>query len=486
MILDTPRGLQALHSGTKPAVVPTNNIPAPKPQGQLPAGIPSTELRTSIYQTTTKSSKELTPTEAAALAALVNSASAGGSSTAYTCDTCGVDCTRERYHSLKQRDYELCPPCYLDGRFPSTMYSGDFVRLTTAHSGINGVEPDKINGDTAAEGVIPKEEDDWVDAEVLLLLEGIEMYDDDWVAVSEHVGTRSREACIVKFLRLPIDEGYHNLEAGGAPGAAPASTRPPHGVNREGDLGILRFGKVPFEKSDNPVLSVVAFLAGVQGLDHIGVQEASKDVAEMKKEAEDIIMEGTGTEGTSTNGEAKPPTSARASATPAPAPASASGSGANLKAALHLPQTQRAASLALSRTAQSASALLGQTNTALATAVHKLVKVQLEKLELKMDAFEEMEELLEDERRAAEAVRVGLAGERIGLRKTVERIAEASRMQGGAQMAMQMGTQAFAQGTGQMPVPNEVDPATAAAAGLGIGVGEPGGPIYGGNIASLV
>lgn len=370
------------------------------------------------------------------------------------------------------------------------MYSGDFVRLTTAHSGINGVEPEKINGDTAAEGVVLKEEDDWTDAEALLLLEGIEMYDDDWVAVSEHVGTRSREACIVKFLQLPIDEGYHDLEAGGAPGAAAAGSsgaRPANGVNREGDLGILRFGKIPFEKSDNPVLSVVAFLAGVQGLENIGVQEASKDVPEMKKEAEDIIMEGTGAEST-TNGEAKPPTSTRTSATPAPASGSGSGSGsgANLKAALHLPQAQRAASLALSRTAQSASTLLNQTNSALASTLQKLVKVQLEKLELKMEAFEEMEELLEDERMAAEAVRVGLAGERVSLRKTVERIIEASRMHGGAQMAMQMGAQALAQGTGQMPVPIEVDPAIAAAAGLGIGVGEPGAPIYGGNVASLV
>jgi len=482
VILDTPRGLQALHSGTKPAVVPVNNVPAPKPQGQLPAGIPSTELRTSIYQTTTKSSKELTPTDAAALSALVNAASAGGSGTAYTCDTCGADCTRERYHSLKQRDYELCPPCYQGGHFPSTMYSGDFVRLITAHSGINGVEPDKINGDTAAEGVVPKEEDDWTDAEVLLLLEGIEMYDDDWVAVSEHVGTRSREACIVKFLQLPIDEGYHDLEAGGAPGAAAAGTSGTNGVNREGDLGILRFGRIPFEKSDNPVLSVVAFLAGVRRLENIGVHEASKDVPDMKKETEDVVMEGTGVEGTSSNGDAKPSTSARASETPAPA----SGSGANLKAALHLPQAQRAASLALSRTAQSASTLLAQTNTALASTLQKLVKVQLEKLELKMEAFEEMEELLEDERKAAEAVRVGLAGERISLRKTVERIMEASRMQGGVQMAMQMGAQALAQGTGQMPMPIEGDPTIAASAGLGIGVGEPGGPIYGGNITSLV
>jgi hypothetical protein len=103
-----------------------------------------------------------------------------------------------------------------------------------------------------------------------------------------------------------------------------------------------------------------------------------------------------------------------------------------------------------------------------------------------MEAFEEMEELLEDERRAAEAVRVGLAGERVTLRKTVERVVEAGRMQGGAQMAMQMGAQALAQGTGQMPLPIEVDPAVAAVAGLGIGVGEPGGPSYGGNVASLV
>jgi SWI/SNF related-matrix-associated actin-dependent regulator of chromatin subfamily C len=40
----------------------------------------------------------------------------------YNCDTCGVDCTRVRYHSLKAPNVELCSNCYLEGRYPTTMY----------------------------------------------------------------------------------------------------------------------------------------------------------------------------------------------------------------------------------------------------------------------------------------------------------------------------------------------------------------------------
>jgi SWI/SNF related-matrix-associated actin-dependent regulator of chromatin subfamily C len=122
-----------------------------------------------------------------------------------------------RYHSLKDKKLEICAPCYLDGRFPSTMYSSDFVKLT-ANAG-------------------PSTNGDWSDQETLLLLEGVEMYD-------EHVGTRSAQQCILKFLELPIEDRHFNTE---------------------GSMGPLRFGRIPFEQADNPVMSVVAFLAGVVG-----------------------------------------------------------------------------------------------------------------------------------------------------------------------------------------------------------------------------
>uniref|UniRef100_H2Z1E7 SWIRM domain-containing protein n=1 Tax=Ciona savignyi TaxID=51511 RepID=H2Z1E7_CIOSA len=60
-------------------------------------------------------------------------------------------------------------------------------------------------GKTAAAAAIAKP---WTDQEVLLLLEGLEMHKDDWNKVSEHVGSRTQDECILQFLRLPIEDPY--------------------------------------------------------------------------------------------------------------------------------------------------------------------------------------------------------------------------------------------------------------------------------------
>lgn len=49
---------------------------------------------------------------------------------------------------------------------------------------------------------------EWTDQETLLLLEGLEMYKDDWNKVSEHVGSRTQDECILHFLRLPIEDPF--------------------------------------------------------------------------------------------------------------------------------------------------------------------------------------------------------------------------------------------------------------------------------------
>ena len=49
---------------------------------------------------------------------------------------------------------------------------------------------------------------EWTDQETLLLLEALEMYRDDWNKVSEHVGSRTQDECILHFLRLPIEDTY--------------------------------------------------------------------------------------------------------------------------------------------------------------------------------------------------------------------------------------------------------------------------------------
>ncbi|KRY77565.1 SWI/SNF complex subunit SMARCC2 [Trichinella pseudospiralis] len=84
----------------------------------------------------------------------------------------------------------------------------------------------------------------WTDQEMLLLLEAIEMFPDDWNRVSEHVGTRTPEECVTRFLFLPIEDPYLESED-------------------EKALGPLAYQPFPFSKSGNPVMSAVAFLASV-------------------------------------------------------------------------------------------------------------------------------------------------------------------------------------------------------------------------------
>merc|ERR1712173_455831 len=87
---------------------------------------------------------------------------------------------------------------------------------------------------------------DWTEQETLLLLEGLEMYKDDWNKVCEHVGSRTQDECILHFLRLPIEDPY--LED------------PEHGG---GALGPLAYQPIPFSSAGNPIMSTVAFLASV-------------------------------------------------------------------------------------------------------------------------------------------------------------------------------------------------------------------------------
>ena len=76
--------------------------------------------------------------------------------------------------------YEICPPCYREGRFPSSLFSGDFVKIA---------------------GSDDAEKNAWKDQDTLLLLEAIEMYDDDWNKIADHVG-KNRDECILRFLKV--------------------------------------------------------------------------------------------------------------------------------------------------------------------------------------------------------------------------------------------------------------------------------------------
>lgn len=116
---------------------------------------------------------------------------------------------------------------------------------------------------------------DWTEQETLLLLEGLEMYKDDWNKVCEHVGSRTQDECILHFLRLPIEDPYlEDPEAGGA-------------------LGPLAYQPIPFSKAGNPIMSTVAFLASIVDprVAAAAAKSAMKEFASIKDEVPAALME---------------------------------------------------------------------------------------------------------------------------------------------------------------------------------------------------
>ncbi|KAF1802866.1 hypothetical protein V8B55DRAFT_1594929 [Mucor lusitanicus] len=138
----------------------------------------------------------------------------------FHCSNCKVDCSAMSYRSLKAKDYQVCIDCFLEGRFPATFSSGDFLRVEA--------DDTELMMDEA-----------WTTQETLRLLEGVERFDDDWLMISEHVGSRSKEQCITHFLQLPINDEFLTAQ-----------------------LTAKELEELPFGDLPNPVMTTIAFLAG--------------------------------------------------------------------------------------------------------------------------------------------------------------------------------------------------------------------------------
>ncbi|ORX57126.1 SWIRM-domain-containing protein [Piromyces finnis] len=155
------------------------------------------------------------------------------------CSACKTECSSKRYHCLTQRSINLCPNCYSEGIFPIDLTSSNFIKLEN--------------------NIIDQEIDDrWTDQEVLLLLEGIELYDDEWMKIAEYVGTKTHRQCISKFLELPIEDPFlENNEL------QEASVNELKSASSTTNIGPMKYSRIPFNQADNPVLSVVTFLASI-------------------------------------------------------------------------------------------------------------------------------------------------------------------------------------------------------------------------------
>lgn len=338
--------MQPFQPGAAHATVPAGGqraIPAVSAQSTGPSTV---DLRRNIYDPPGKSE------------AHTNGVSKDSKQT-YNCLICGVDCTNLRFHCTKTgQNVDLCTNCYHEARFPATLHSGDFIKLD----------------ETSV--VVKKEKSDWTDQELLLLLEGIEIYDEDWDMIAAHVGTRSREQCVLKFLQLPIEEPY--VDAATEKAMVGGSS-----------------GVTPFSHADNPVLSVVAFLAGVVDT-KVAAKAAGRAVDELKARLKAEMNKEVMADGEEEDG---------------------------------IPTTnlEKAATIAVGASAAKAHLLADYTAIENARLLSQAIHMQLRKIETKLSQFDDLEAILEQERRELERARQEVYCERLALRREVEKTREAIR-----------------------------------------------------------
>uniref|UniRef100_A0A2P2KQ06 SWI/SNF complex subunit SWI3C isoform X3 n=1 Tax=Rhizophora mucronata TaxID=61149 RepID=A0A2P2KQ06_RHIMU len=169
------------------------------------------------------------------------------------CTFCSHPLPTVYYQSQKEVDIFLCSNCFHEGRFVTSHSSLDFIK----------VDSTKDYGDLDGEN--------WSDQETLLLLEAMELYNENWNEIAEHVGTKSKAQCILHFLRLPVEDGLlENIEVPNMSKTSNTSNRDEHGrphVISNGSClqGTDSESRLPFANSANPVMALVSFLASAIG-----------------------------------------------------------------------------------------------------------------------------------------------------------------------------------------------------------------------------
>ncbi|KAI8066682.1 hypothetical protein BC940DRAFT_368015 [Gongronella butleri] len=306
---------------------------------------------------------------------------------AMSCFTCGVDCSDTYYHCLKSRNMDICPLCYHQGRFPSTLYNADYLKIEAADPALGAMQA--------------TDSDAWSDQETLLLLEAIEQYDDDWNAIAEHVGTKTRDACLTYFLQMPIEEPYRS--------AMPSS----HTIEHR---------RMPFSQADNPVMSVIAFLASavdpqvaaLAAKAAVDAQQAdgTDDRANKKRKIDDMdVDEKEDDENKEKEDKSNEPRTA----------------------------LQQAASVALGSAAAKAHAMALIEEKEIGRIVHNVVESEIKKLDLKMNHFKDLEAVLDSELETIGQQRQQLFLQRLAVKKTTFLLQQHIRDKGGVEALVESG-----------------------------------------------
>lgn len=309
------------------------------------------------------------------------------------CGSCGIDCSSLYYHYSKTNNaaeskipsFDFCPPCMTEARYPKGLEAKDFVRH-----------------EDPSFSQMPDRDAPWTDSEVLRLLEALEKFDEDWNEIAQHVRTRTREECVVKFLQLEIEDQYLEPEVSGP--------------SYQG----LEAGRIPFSQSDNPVLSVLGFLTGLSEpavAAAAGERSIEEQTKRMRKRLENGMGDGTDDKGKDKDGSVKGEESMEIDNVDVSQPDKTDPSSAAVESR---PDPMKAvANTTFAAAAARAAALASNEEREMTRLVSAAVNTTLQKFELKLQQFQEMEKALEAERRELKRGQQQLFLDRLAFRKRV-------------------------------------------------------------------
>ena len=275
-----------------------------------------------------------------------------------SCKSCQGECSSAAngtaYYHYPVGKINLCVACYINGKYSPELSSTDFIKI----------DPSTFTTTTTTTNNTNNSE--WNDEDLLKLMEAIEKYSDSgvnmaannvWDAISENVG-KSREACLLQFLKLPTSELLSS--SSGAEGSSSLF---------ETAASSSSFMNFPFSQSENPVLSVLTFLAG-HVHPRVAAVASQAALAELSKlEVQENI------------------------------------------------DMQKIAATALACASAHAQDLASAESNRITYWRDLLIETQLKKLQLKIESLEELERSVEDERKEIEKQRLQIFMERFNLRK---------------------------------------------------------------------
>ena len=402
VICDTPRGLQpwqpasdsVIIEGKKSADTDAKAAATPSSKADL-----NLEVGRNIYEATAKETKVIKEKQANGDAPTTNGSTDAKSiedlikpaSSKINCYSCGIDCTRVHYHnsqadqtsaSISKSKFDLCPNCFQEARMPANQPQSLYTKV-----------------ENPTYSAIPDRDAPWSDSETLRLLEALEQYDDNWSEIAEHVGTRTKEECVVKFLQFEIEDKYLDAE---------------QPINKSTGISMLgsQQGLLPFSQADNPVMSVIGFLASLTE-PSVTAAAANKSVDAIRQSLKSQLEKpqesdkGKEKESNSMEIDVRQETTTTTTTTTT---------------------SHALASIPIAAMAARAGGLASHEEREMTRLVSATVNVTLEKFDLKLKQFSEMEQILQAERRELERGRQDLFLERLRLKKRVKNVEDAIKM----------------------------------------------------------